>query len=172
MTEAKKVLDEVEIDYSSINMSLRQGFASRQAKPTVVIIARTIGTRHRWRSTLITLSQLFHTLHCRDLCAEIAEPKAYEVKRTFAIPANHPLIPLWNDEIVEYVQAALHNVDWKALEVFNYGPTIEDAEPSILITTPDLSRGDWDSARRKVVEICARYKFQAQVNVIQGNVWA
>lgn len=141
-----------------VHMHVR-GPKDAQRTPTLHICVHDESVQPSWKPTLIRISHMLRAegaldLHVLIRCNKI--PQRY----IFAIEFDHPLVQLWPKKLLNPVVSIIesYRLDFGAVEVFRYGPKLENAPPTILITVKDEDDEEeettWERARSDITRYC------------------
>lgn len=71
------------------------------------------------------------------------------------MPYDYPLVSIQPKILRQLILDILKDAYWCELGVYTYGRTEEEAEPSIVITTPDKKKSDWNNLGERIRKVCA-----------------
>lgn len=172
MNNALKICQEARLDLSEVNILMCKGTMSTQAVPTIFITVPSDRQKQDWKPILITIGYMLHAEGCLDLSVEITCAQSPQQNKIFPIKSDHYLVTFWPQNLLKPVIDILKNLELKflAIEVYEYGPTKEDAQPTVLITTLDEEQAGWNEARNSVHRWCLSRGVDMLVEIIQSNI--
>lgn len=173
---AVRISQEIDLDWRSIAVFMAKGPKDAKWAPTLFIFVVGNTKRYLWKSTLILIFRMLQAegaldLHVSIECATI--PKGY----IFPIEFDNPLVTLWPKKLLGPVISIIksHSLDFSAIEVFRFGPRLEEAPSTILITIKGEDDEEkeliWEKARSDIVKHCQSEGVDLPV-VLKGDLAA
>lgn len=151
-------------DFQSVDILNVKHTNGTSLQPRLKIGVSSTKDRSRWKEIIIlSYRSLSRDTGFSHFGLDVESPNPNSI---FAVEPNHPFVTTWSglrDKVVQLLQS----YEWRALDVFLYGETIQKAEPAIFITMKERSDDAWPELQRKIRGVVGEY---AEVEKRGGKV--
>lgn len=152
---AEAIIQEAEMQYSTIGIFDLKGAKNFTWKPTMMIRVNSNAEKGNWSPTLVTIAQMLHASGALDLHVLIVTPEAEERLGTFTIEPGDPIVNIWKETLEKPILDALEYIDFLELGLFNWGASVDSATLAILIIVDDKKMFRCEEIRKNLLDICA-----------------